>query len=366
MSSESLIDRIKNKRSALYASPRFQKFCSGFLPTRFVARSKASAVFDLCAGFVYSQVLFACVRLDLLGRLQERSRTLSEISALTGLPEAGTERLIKAAIALELLESRSQHRFGLGPAGAAILGNPGLQQMIAHHDHFYADLADPVGLLQQRSKETTLAKYWRYSASSDSPPEERAAMQTYSDLMSTTQAVIADEILNAYPFHRHKHILDIGGGDGSFLRLAKAKSANAELSLLELPSVTTLARARSQEAGIPISVHSGNMFEDPWPTGADLITLIRVALDHDDDAVRILLSQARSALAPGGTLLLAEPMADSKKVGHAYFGMYLWAMGSGRARSTQELQQMLSDAGFHRVRTLRTDLPDLVRIITAA
>lgn len=366
MTSQTLFDWLKNKRSSLYSSPRFQKFCSSFWPTRFITRSKASAVFDLCAGFVYAQVLLACVQLDLLKAVQTKALTLPELTALTGLPNEGAERLIKAAVAIELLERRSKGRFGLGPAGAAILGNPGLQGMIAHHHHFYADLVEPLSLLKERSKETALASYWRYSPSPDSPPSERAVMAEYTNLMSITQAVIADEVIGAYPFRKHSHILDVGGGDGSFLYQVAAHADRAKLSLLELPTVSELAHTRSENMGIPLSINSGNMFEDVWPEGADLITLIRVALDHDDEAVRVLFSRARRALAPGGTLLLAEPMADSKKVGHAYFGMYLWAMGSGRARTSVELGQMLQEAGFRRIRTLRTDLPDLVRIMTAA
>jgi demethylspheroidene O-methyltransferase len=47
----------------------------------------------------------------------------------------------------------------------------------------------------------------------------------------------------------------------------------------------------------------------------------------------------------------AEPMGD------AYFGFYLLAMGQGRPRSAAELAAMLQQAGFARVRPLRTDLP---------
>lgn len=361
----SFLDRLKDWRSSLYASPKFQKFCSGFLPTRFVARAKAAEVFDLCAGFVYSQVLFTCVRLELLPALRDQNLTVREIADHCGLPADGADRLIKAAAALDILEARSGGRYGLGPVGAAVLGNPGLQGMIAHHQHLYEDLADPVGLLKARSKSTALAQYWLYSASAETKAD-RAQMQTYSDLMSETQSVIAGEVLSAYPFSQHQHLMDVGGGDGRFLRLAAEKTPGLDLSLFELPAVADLARQRMGEAGVSATIHAGNMFEDDWPDGADLITLIRVCLDHDDDAVSTLLAKARRALKPGGVLLVAEPMADSAKVGDAYFGLYLWAMGSGRARTSDELRQMLAAAGFHDTRRLKTDLPDLVHVTRAS
>lgn len=365
MSQDTIADRFKNWRAGLLASPRFQKFCAGFWPTKFIARAKAAQVFDLCNGFVYSQVVFACVKLNLLQTLQDEARTVDQIATFTNLPFEGARRLVMAAVSIGVLDKRSGERFGLGEAGAAILGNPGLQGMILHHEHFYKDLQSPVTLLGARTNDTALSNYWYYSAKEDHDASERAVMATYSDLMSETAGVLADEVLRAYRFDQHVRLMDVGGGDGAFLRKAHASAPNLKLSLLDLPTVVELAVQRLENDRIPVSARAGNMFEDEWPDDADLITLVRVALDHDDEKVEILLRRARAALKPGGVLLLAEPMADSPKVGFAYFGLYLWAMGSGRARSSDELRSMLHRAGFENTTMLGTGLPDIVRVIRA-
>ena len=85
--------------------------------TRWVTRIRARKVFDLMAGFVYSQVLLACVRLRILETVAERPRTLDELAQATHLPAAGLQRLLQSALALQLLEMRSRGRFGLGPLG---------------------------------------------------------------------------------------------------------------------------------------------------------------------------------------------------------------------------------------------------------
>jgi demethylspheroidene O-methyltransferase len=90
--------------------------------------------------------------------------------------------------------------------------------------------------------------------------------------------------------------------------------------------------------------------------------------DHDDGPALALLKVARAALPPGGTLLLAEPMAGTpgaEPIGDAYFGFYLLAMGSGRPRTKPELAAMLAEAGFSRVREPRTRRPMLVRLLVA-
>jgi len=61
-------------------------------------------------------------------------------------------------------------------------------------------------------------------------------------------------------------------------------------------------------------------------------------------------------------------MSDDRKidpVGDAYFGFYLLAMGSGRARQPREIAALLSEAGFRDIRPMGTRQPLLMRLITA-
>jgi demethylspheroidene O-methyltransferase len=84
--------------------------------------------------------------------------------------------------------------------------------------------------------------------------------------------------------------------------------------------------------------------------------------------VEDLLQRTRAALPAGGALLIAEPLAETKgarAMGDAYFGMYLWAMGSGKPRSYPELGGMLRRAGFHRVKRISTRRPILTGLILA-
>ena len=67
-------------------------------------------------------------------------------------------------------------------------------------------------------------------------------------------------------------------------------------------------------------------------------------------------------------LLLAEPMAGTagaQAMGDAYFGMYLWAMGSGRPRTIAQLGAMLQAAGFSAPRHLRNAMPLQTQVLLA-
>jgi demethylspheroidene O-methyltransferase len=357
-------------RDRLLASPRFQRWAASFPLTRPIARRRASAVFDLCAGFVYSQILLACVRLGVLRLLSAGPLPLSTIAARLVLPEEAAQRLLDSAAALRLLERRGPRRYGLGPLGAAVLANPGIGAMVEHHTLFYEDLRDPVALLRGQRHDTRLGRYWSYAVAQTPAELEAGQVAGYSALMAASQSLVAAEVLDAYPFASHRCLLDVGGGEGGFLAEAGSRCPSLRLMLFDLPAVVERARRRLGEAGMAerANVHGGDFHRTELPRGADLISFVRVLHDHDDPAALALLRAAHEALPPGGRVLIAEPMAatpGAEAMGDAYFGWYLMAMRSGRPRSAGEIAELLRQAGFAGVRVSHTRQPLLVSVLSA-
>lgn len=369
--SRSWPDWVLAWRDRLVGSPGFQRWAVASPFTRPIARRRARALFDLCAGFVYAQVLLACVRLGLFEQLRRSPLSADEVAARCGLTAEAAARLLTAALGLRLVSRRSGGRFGLGSLGAALVGNPGVADMIQHHEMLYADLADPVALLRRETGPTRLGAYWPYARSDHAQREALRAEQvaSYSDLMAASQALVAEDILDAYDVRQHRCLLDVGGGDGTFLTAVAQRAPRLRLMLFDLPAVAARASARLASTGLAerVAILGGDAFTDSLPSGADLISLVRVVHDHDDVTVLTLLRAACAALRPGGTLLLAEPMAGTagaETVG-AYFAFYLLAMGSGRPRTESELRALLRQAGFGRVRAVATRRPLLVRLLAA-
>ena len=345
-------------RNRLLASARFQRFATAFPLTRPVAHARARALFDVVGGFVYAQIAFACVELKLLDRLAEGPASVETLAGRLELPVASTATLLKAAAALGFTQAVGDV-YALGPQGAALLGNGGIAEMIAHHRHLYADLADPVALLRRGGGGGALADYWAYADAS------APKVAGYSALMAASQAMIAEQVIDAYPFARHSRLLDVGGGEGAFLGALAERVPGLALDLFDLPAVAERAAAR---LGARATIHPGSFREDPLPRGPDIISLVRILHDHDDPIVAALLSSVHAALPPGGTIVAAEPMAATRgaePIGHAYFGFYLLAMGSGRPRTASELKAMLRAAGFDSPREHRTRTPLTVRVISA-
>ncbi len=359
--------RLTAWRNRVIGDPRFQRLALRFPLTRAVARRRAGALFDLVAGFTYSQTLFAGVQSGLLSALADGPLTLDAVARRISVPAAGADRLLRACAALGLVEPLGA-RWVLGTQGAALLGNRGIAEMIAHHQLLYADLADPLTLLRKGGGGGRLEDFWQYTADPGSGVGERIA--PYSALMTASQPLVADRVIEAYDFTRHRRVLDVGGGGGAFLAALREHAPGPELALFDLPAVTRLAADRFAEGQnrAPITVYPGNFLNDPLPPGFDLITLVRIVHDHDDGPALSLLRATHAALPAGGRLLVAEPMAGTRgaeAAGDAYFGMYLLAMGSGRPRTARELCALLKAAGFSRVREAATTLPLTVRVLLA-
>ncbi|HZH06335.1 MAG TPA: methyltransferase, partial [Lautropia sp.] len=276
------MDRILAWRDGLLQSPRFRRRAAAFPLTRPIARHHARSLFDLVAGFVYSQVLLACVQLRLFDVLSTGPLAVAELAGRCGLPVDAMQRLLSAAESLRLVTRRRDGRYGLGALGSAMVGNAAVAAMVEHHGALYADLGDPVALLRGQPGAGALAAHWAYAGCGDPAGLQPEKVTAYSALMAASNSLVADEILDAYPVGRHRRLLDVGGGDGSFLAAVARRHPALELVLFDLPAVADQARQRFARESIAdrATATGGSFLHDPLPGAADLVTLVRVIHDH--------------------------------------------------------------------------------------
>ena len=246
-------ERWLNWRNRLVADPRFQRWAAASPLTRFIAQRRAKALFDLCAGFVYSQILLACVRLACSRRWRPARRIVAR--SLRGSASRPTPRSACCAPRrrCKLLRALPGDRFALDDLGASMLGNPSVAAFVEHHALLYDDLRDPVALL--RGETTT--RLSAILALRQRPTQgDEAACGPYSDLMARSQKLIAEDVLDAYPFGRHQCLLDIGGGEGAFVAAVAARHPALRLQLFDLPPVAARAQPPLAARGLSrVEIH---------------------------------------------------------------------------------------------------------------
>ncbi|WP_373502635.1 methyltransferase [Aestuariivirga sp.] len=361
-------DHWRALRNRLLSSPQFQKFAVSFPLFRPVSRSRSRQLFDLLAGFAYSQILYATVKLGLIDLLKAEPLTAPAIASRLGWNEDRMERLLKAAASLKLLDVTSTGAFTLGIHGAALAGNPWIEKFITHHHLLYEDLTDPIALLKGDAGGTKLKGYWGYAGSDSKDAVGAANAEVYTALMAASQEAVAAEILAAYDFGQNRHLIDVGGSNGTFLAAAAARYPRLKMTLFDLPAVAELGRVKLADAGLgsQVGIAGGSFLTDELPRGPDVATLIRIAHDHDDDSVLRVMQNIRRMLPPDGRLILAEPLSGVPSiapVADAYFGLYFAAMGQGRTRTLDEISALARQAGFASARALRTRMPLVTGLI---
>jgi demethylspheroidene O-methyltransferase len=360
------------RRNRVFANPRFQYWAARLPLVRWIARSRADAAFDLLAGFAYAQVLRAFVEGGLFEILKDGPLGHAAIAARMDLSESAALTLLRAGRPLRLSEEAADDHWMLGEQGAVFASNPGVQAMVRHHRLLYADLADPIALLRaDRREPTALSQFWTYAGALHGGAERGEQTAEYSELMAASQHFVADEVLASVSFTSVRRLLDVGGGHGAFLKAIGTAHPHLSLGLFDLPEVAATGGAVLADAlgGSRITPHPGNFFSDSIPEGYDMVSLIRILHDHDDAPAAALLANIRRSMAPGARLLIAEPMAripGAEAMGEAFFGLYLWAMGSGRARSPAEIVAMCRAAGFASARSIATAQPVNASIIIAS
>jgi demethylspheroidene O-methyltransferase len=350
-------------------SPTFYRWAISNPLTRWITRRRAAQLFDVMAGFVHSQVLLACVRLNVFELLRDQPRTLEQLAQHARMSAPAMQRLMQSAVAIRLVEIRGENSYGLGALGAPVAADPGLRLMIEHNAVLFDDMRDPLALLRDEMQPHMQA-YWPYMNGDNPQGWEAEKVARYSELMSASQRFVIEELLASYDFSVHRQVLDIGGGKGGWVLALAHKVPSLKLNLMDLPPVAALAAERMDKAGVSnrVTVHGGSFISNALPVGSDLVTLVRVAHDHPDAVVKALLSKIYQMLPSGGRLLLAEPMAQppgEKPVGDVYFHFYLLAMGSGRLRSPEELRGLMLGAGFESVEPVSNPMPLHTRLLLA-
>jgi len=319
--------------------------------------------------FVKSQVLFALVELRVLHRLMDGGQTAAQLAPMCRTSTDRVDRLMRAATAMKLTTRDRKGRYALARKGAALVGVPGLEDMIRHHAEFYKDLSDPVGLLRGEV-ETELADFWPYVFGADNATDSETSGR-YSDLMARSQEMVAADTLATVDLGATRHLLDIGGGYGVFAEAAALKHKNLTATVFDLPAVQSNAEARiaDSDAADRLRFVPGSFREDTLPDGADTISLIRVLYDHEDDTVSDLLSKVFDMLPEGGRLLISEPMSGGDRpeiAGDVYFSFYCMAMQTGTVRSADRIGELCRAAGFDSIKAFAPRRPFVTTVLTAS
>jgi predicted O-methyltransferase YrrM len=167
-----------------------------------------------------------------------------------------------------------------------------------------------------------------------------------------------------------RRVLDLGGGSGAYsIAFAKA-SPDVRCEILDVAEVVPLTTEYVGKAGVAAQVRlrPGNMLEDDFGSGYDLIMLNAICHMFSEEQNRDIFRRAQRALAPGGRLVVQDFVLNPDKTGPQFAALFslnmLVATEGGASYSEVEYTAWMKAAGFDEIS--RINLPGPSDLIVGA
>jgi predicted O-methyltransferase YrrM len=148
------------------------------------------------------------------------------------------------------------------------------------------------------------------------PPKNDIESIAIEEWMTRTSVAPISTIESAINLNKVKHLLDIGGGEGTMACDFAKKYPHLKVTLYNLPVAIKLARKNIKLAGLDdrVKMVEGDFFKDrTFPAGCDLILFSRVLCDWSSETAERLLKMAYEALSPGGQVAICEAFQENNK-----------------------------------------------------
>ncbi|WP_280447790.1 methyltransferase [Nocardia cyriacigeorgica] len=158
---------------------------------------------------------------------------------------------------------------------------------------------------------------------------------------------LADEA-SGYDWSSARHIVDVGGGTGTFLAHVLEAHPEARGTLVDLPETVERGRhylsARGLDGRCAIA---GQSFFDPLPTGGDVYVLCRVIHDWDDEQAAAILRRCADAAGPDGRVVIIEGYdSTGDPASFAEMNLRMLLISGGRERSIEAYTALAATAGL--------------------
>jgi predicted O-methyltransferase YrrM len=313
----------------------------------------AGEVLDTARAFQPACVLAAAADLDVFTSLEDRPMTALSLAAELGTDPRATAILADALTAMQLL-AKQNNIYSVRPEVAGLLTEKGPHSILPGLRH----LANCLHRWVQLGGVVLTGRPAERSPSILGEAADEAAFIGAMDNFSAPAAAGIIDLLRPLTFN---HLLDIGGGSGTWTIAFLLAAPDAKATLFDLPSVIPLARRRIGAAGIGerVRLAAGDYEVDDLPKGADFALLSAIAHQNSRRQNRALFAKIHAALDERGVLVLRDVVMDPSRTEPALGALFavnmLVATEGGGTYTLDEFREDLTDAGFGRVTLVHRD-----------
>ena len=317
---------------------------------------------ELSGYFWKTCTLHAAVKLDVFTCLGDKQMAGNAVAAKLNVAPDAIQRLLNALVAMELLAKVDDHFVNTPPsktflskASPQYLGN-----MIMHHHHLVESWAQ----LDQSVRSGGPVD--QPSSFSDEQRRESFLMGMFNMAMN-----VAPMIIPKIDISSRRHLLDLGGGPGTYAIHFCRHNPDLKATVFDLPTTRPFAENTIKRFDMSdrIDFQAGNYLKDEIKGHYDAAWLSHILHGEGPDGCSQIIRKAVAALEPGGIIIIHEFILNNSMDGPLFPALFslnmLLRTDSGQAYSEQQLGDMLAAAGAKSIQRLPVRTPNDSGIITA-
>ena len=312
----------------------------------------------LATGYWSSAVLLAANELGVFGALAEGANSAESIATRITADPRATEQLLDACCGLNLLVKQAD-RYMVPPSAAAFL-TPGRSGYLGGGLRWAWEQFPAWGKLAESVRSGKPAVDPSEHLGQDPEKTRDFVMAMHERAVGLARGVI--EYLELDP--DAEHLLDVGGGAGTYATLLAQRYPNLRVTVLDLPGIAAVASDLIARAGVSdrVQVLPGDA------TGADYgesyydgVLFSGVLHQMGTDTIQKMLAGAHRALIDGGSVYVSDIMVDATRTQPVFSTLFslqmLLTSKDGASFAAEECRQWLLDSGFRDVEIHRLPEP---------
>ena len=299
--------------------------------------------------------LHTAVKLDVFTAIGDGKLTASDMAQKLDGSVDGVERLLNALVAMELLE-KADDTYANTPSGRSLLAKDSpkyIGHIIMHHHHLLEswsllDKAVKTGK-PQRTRSSFNKEEWR----------ESFLMGMFNMAMG-----MAPLIVPAIDLSNRRHLLDLGGGPGTYAIHFCLNNDALKATVYDLPTTRPFAEKTIQRFKLAdrIDFMDGNYLEDPVEGRYDAAWLSHILHGEGPADCRMIIQKAVDALEPEGMIIIHDFILNNSMDGPLFPALFslnmLLGTDSGQSYSEEQIIDMLAAAGTRDIRRIAINTPN--------
>jgi ubiquinone/menaquinone biosynthesis C-methylase UbiE len=311
-------------------------------------------------GYAPPLILEAAVRIRVFDVLNESPKTIPEASAATGASERGVSALMNALVGLECLTRDDAGRFSLTPESATYL----VSSKPAFFGGFLAHVSKQ--LIPDWLELTEVVQTGKPVTAVNQEGDGSVFFEQFVSglfAMNYGSAAAAAAALGVTTATQPVRVLDLAAGSGVFGIAIAQQSPQATVTAVDWPNVLEITRKTVAQHGLAdrFAYVGGDLDSADFGKGHNVATLGHILHSEGEARSRKLLQKTYDALAPGGTIVIAEFLVNADRRGPVSGLLFdvnmLLHTDVGGTYSFEEIRGWLEQCGFKDARLVESPGP---------